>query len=210
MELQQGALVAMEQAVNGVVALDPFAREALAKLHGRRIAIDFKDWNLTLVFVADAAGKLQLFTQDPESADAVIRATPMDFVETAFTERKEDQVFKGKITLEGDTKLAQRFSDIFGGLDIDWEEQLSKVTGDVVAHQVGRAMRGFQQWAQRSRRVLTDDLGEYLTEERRLLPTSFEFGEWSSQVDVLRDDVDRLASRVVRLISAAGSEKKSS
>ena len=209
MEPQQSVLLMIEEAINGVVGLDPFAREGFAKLHGRRIAVDFKDWGLTLQFVPDANGRLQVLKQEPGNADAVIRATPLDFVETAMADRKEDQVFKGKVVLEGDTKLAQRFSDIFAALDIDWEEQLSKVTGDVIAHELGNALTGFSSWAKRSRRVMTDNLGEYLTEERKLLPTPFEVEEWSEGVEKLRDDVDRLATRIVRLISTTGDKKSS-
>lgn len=201
-EAGQAAVVAVEQLLNAVISMDEVTQQRLAELHGRRIAIEFNEWDLTLLFVADAQGRLQLSTDDVDAADATIRATPFDFAETLRMERKEDQVFKGKITLDGDTRLAQRFSDILAMLEIDWEEQLSKLTGDVAAHQLGGMLRGFQRWARRNQRVMRDNLGEYLTEEKQLLPTAFEVAEWRGDVDRLRDDVDRLAARVVRLLSA--------
>ena len=206
-EAGQAAVVAVEQLLNAVISMDEVTQQRLAELHGRRIAIEFKEWNLTLLFVADAQGRLQLSTDDVDAADATIRATPFDFAETMRMERKEDQVFKGKITLDGDTRLAQRFSDILAMLEIDWEEQLSKLTGDVAAHQLGGMLRGFQRWARRNQLVMRDNLGEYLTEEKQLLPTAFEVAEWRGEVDRLRDDVDRLAARVVRLLSAADTEQ---
>ena len=206
-EAGQAAVVAVEQMLNAVISMDEVTRQRLAELHGRRIAIEFKEWNLTLLFVPDAQGRLQLSTDDVDAADATIRATPFDFAETMRMERKEDQVFKGKITLDGDTRLAQRFSDILAMLEIDWEEQLSKLTGDVAAHQLGGMLRRFQRWARRNQRVMRDNLGEYLTEEKQLLPTAFEVTEWRGEVDRLRDDVDRLAARVVRLLSAADTEQ---
>ena len=206
-EAGQAAVVAVEQLLNAVISMDEVTQQRLAELHGRRIAIEFKEWNLTLLFVADAQGRLQLSTDDVDAADATIRATPFDFAETMRMERKEDQVFKGKITLDGDTRLAQRFSDILAMLEIDWEEQLSKLTGDVAAHQLGGMLRGFQRWARRNQLVMRDNLGEYLTEEKQLLPTAFEVAEWRGEVDRLRDDVDRLAARVVRLLSAADTDQ---
>lgn len=206
-EAGQATVVTVEQLLNAVISLDEVTQQRLAELHGRRIAIEFKEWDLTLLFVADAQGRLQLSTDDVDAADAIIRATPFDFAETMRMERKEDQVFKGKITLDGDTRLAQRFSDILAMLEIDWEEQLSKITGDVAAHQLGGFLRGFQRWARRNQRVMRDNLGEYLTEEEQLLPTAFEVAEWRGEVDHLRDDVDRLAARVVRLLSAADTDK---
>jgi len=206
-EAGQAAVVTVEQLLNAVISMDEVTQQRLAELHGRRIAIEFREWNLTLLFVPDAQGRLQISTDDVDAADATIRATPFDFAETLRMERKEDQVFKGKITLDGDTRLAQRFSDILAMLEIDWEEQLSKLTGDVAAHQLGGMLRGFQRWARRNQRMMRDNLGEYLTEEKQLLPTAFEVAEWRAEVDRLRDDVDRLAARVVRLLSAADTDQ---
>ena len=206
-EAGQAAVVTVEQLLNAVISMDEVTQQRLAELHGRRIAIEFREWNLMLLFVPDAQGRLQISTDDVDAADATIRATPFDFAETLRMERKEDQVFKGKITLDGDTRLAQRFSDILAMLEIDWEEQLSKLTGDVAAHQLGGMLRGFQRWARRNQRMMRDNLGEYLTEEKQLLPTAFEVAEWRAEVDRLRDDVDRLAARVVRLLSAADTDQ---
>ena len=60
-------------------------------------------------------------------------------------------------------------------------------------------MRSLLAWGRRNARILQDDLGEYLTEERRLLPTRFEFDEWREQVETLRDDVERLEARINQL-----------
>ncbi|MBI3774144.1 MAG: SCP2 sterol-binding domain-containing protein [Gammaproteobacteria bacterium] len=85
------------------------------------------------------------------------------------------------------------------GLDIDWEEHLSRFTGDVIAHQVGNAARSSQRWAQQSGAALLQDAGEYLKYERELLPDRAQVETFMQHVDVLRDDVERLEARVQRL-----------
>ncbi|MEJ2310335.1 MAG: SCP2 sterol-binding domain-containing protein [Gammaproteobacteria bacterium] len=199
MEAGSAALLGIEQALNGLLTLDPIRRERLAKLHGKRIALELGDWNLTLVFVPDANGELQLFNGNREDADGWIRSTPLDLIETAMQERKEDQVFRGKVELGGDTRLAQAFSTILSDLDPDWEELLSGIAGDAAAHQTGNAIRSMIAWGKRNTRILQEDLGEYLTEERRLLPTRFEFEEWRDSNERLRDDVERLEARINQL-----------
>lgn len=196
MEAGSAALLVIEQALNGLLAIDPIRRDRLAAMHGKRIAIDLRDWNLTLIFVPDANGDLQLFSGDRDEADGWIAGTPFDFAESAMAERKEDQVFKGKIELGGDTHLAQGFSTILADLDPDWEELLSNMTGDATAHQAGNAVRSMMAWGKRSARILQGNMGEYLTEESRLLPTRFEFEECRDSVESLRDDVERLAARI--------------
>ena len=94
-EAGQATLVAVEQLLNAAIALDEVTMQRLAELHGRRIVIELQGWNLALLFVPDAGGRVQLFSDGADSADAVIRATPLDFIETMRMERKEDQVFKG-------------------------------------------------------------------------------------------------------------------
>ena len=199
MEAGSVALVGIEQAINGLLSLDPIRRERLAGLHGKRIAIDVREWGITLLFVPDASGKVQLYSGECDEADGWIRGTPFDFAGTALEERKEDQVFKGRIELGGDTRLAQEFSTILSALDPDWEELVAGIAGDAAAHQAGNAMRSLLAWGRRNARILQDDLGEYLTEERRLLPTRFEFDEWREQVETLRDDVERLEARINQL-----------
>jgi ubiquinone biosynthesis protein UbiJ len=108
-------------------------------------------------------------------------------------------VFEGRVRVEGDTALAQHFGTILADLDIDWEEQLSKLTGNIVAHEVGRVARTAAGYADRMRATLEQNLREYLQEEARVLPTRFEIREFLDAVDVLRDDVERLGARIERL-----------
>lgn len=200
MHVSGALLIGLEEALNRVLNTDQVTRDRLATLHGRRIAINLEGW-LVLHFIADANGRLQLFTGAAEEAEAVITATPFDFAETAMADRQEDQVFKGKVRLTGNIRLAEEFSAILRGFEFDWEEQLSKLAGDVVAHQVGNNLRGVLKWAYRGRKHLGQAFGEYVTEEKQLLPTRFEFEEWRDAVDDTRDAVERLEARI-RLLSS--------
>jgi len=47
-------------------------------------------------------------------------------------------------------------------------------------------------------------MGEYLREERRMSPVRFEVEEFSTRVDQIRDDVERLVVRIARLQSRVG------
>jgi ubiquinone biosynthesis protein UbiJ len=83
--------------------------------------------------------------------------------------------------------------------NIDWEEPLSKLFGDSVAHEVGRGVRGLVSWARVASETFSSDLGEYLREERRLTPTQLEVDDFTAHVDRVRDDVERLELRIARL-----------
>ena len=60
-------------------------------------------------------------------------------------------------------------------------------------------MRGLLSWARAATETFACDMGEYLREERRLTPTRFEVDDFASDVDKVRDDVERLEIRIARL-----------
>jgi ubiquinone biosynthesis protein UbiJ len=109
------------------------------------------------------------------------------------------------VEIQGDSELGHRFGNLLGKLEIDWEEQLSKLTGDLLAHQTGNLVRGAGAWARAARASLAQDLPEYLQEELGLLPSRIEVGEFLAEVDRLRDDAERLEQRIQRLADRRGA-----
>jgi ubiquinone biosynthesis protein UbiJ len=193
------ALAGIEQAINTVIGLDPAAADRLSRLHGRVIAIRLTGLGLELIFVPGPDGRLQLLGSIEGEPDCRLSGSPLDLMRSGDKKDGPAQLFAGRVTIEGDVELAQRFGEIIGGLDIDWEEQLSRLTGDVFAHEIGTAARKAARWGRRSADVLGTDLAEYLTEEARLVPHRNELETFLDDVDRLRDDLARLEARVQRL-----------
>ena len=193
------ALASLEKTVNTLLALDPVARQRLARHHGKVIGIHLRGPEITLYFIPDQSGSLQLQGSIEGEPDALLSGSPLDLLRSGDREKGSAQLFAGRVTISGDTGLAHDFGATLAGLDIDWEEQLSKFTGDLIAHQVGEAVRQLRQYAEESGERLAGDLGEYLTEEARLLPHPNEVEEFVSEIDRLRDDTERLEVRVKRL-----------
>ena len=189
----------LEAALNAYVGLDPMSRERLATLHGRTVGVEIRGLGLTLFFTADEAGQLQVLGRLDGEPDCWLRGTPLDLLRAGDRTKGADQLFSQRVQIEGDSALAHRFGAILGDIDIDWEEQLSRVSGDVIAHEVGSAARAARDFGQRTGRTVEQNLKEYLQEEARLLPTRYEVREFLDAVDGLRDDVERLAARVERL-----------
>ncbi len=85
-------------------------------------------------------------------------------------------------------------------IDIDWEEVLSHYLGDSISHQLGNVSRGMARWGRQVGDTLTQDLAEYLTEEKRLIPHRDELDGFVTAVDELRENADRLEQRARRLL----------
>jgi ubiquinone biosynthesis protein UbiJ len=191
-------LAALETAINRYIDLDPEGAKRLAGLHGQVILIEIAGFGTRLYVIPGAKG-VQLYGDYAGEPDCVLRGSPIALARMGISRQKEDQLFSGEVQIDGDTHLAQSFGDLVGGLEVDWEEQLSQLVGDAVAHQVGSSARAAQRWGRRTRNTLSADLQEYLQEESRLLPSRCEVQYFLDDVDHLRDGVERLAARIERL-----------
>ena len=206
MTLKDLALEALERALNRLLALDPDARRRLAGLHGRVIRIDLRGTGTELNFVPRHDGRLQLLGNIEHEPDCILSGSPVDLMRAGDRSSGHAQLFAGHVQITGDTEVAHRFSEALAGIDIDWEEQLSHLTGDIAAHEIGRSLRAAAREGRRFGQSAQDNLSEYLTEEARLLPHRFEVGDFLADVDDLRDAVDRLEARITLLERRRGGE----
>lgn len=193
--LTTAALAGLEQVLNAALALDPETNAKLAGLHGRTLGLELRGFGLRLFFVP-TPGRLLVQGQLEGPPDALFIGSPVALASIGLGENKVGELFSGRVEIQGDVGLAQRFGRILGQIDIDWEEQLSRLIGDVAAHETGKAVRKASRWFGESRQSLEASLSEYMQEEARLLPHPWEVAEFNQGVDELRDGVERLLARI--------------
>jgi len=196
--LPAGLLTGLEAALNRYLHLDPEATARMAALQPRSIAIELTPLQLTL-YVVPAENGVQLRSQLATAPDTVLRGTPLGLAQLGLGSQGGKALFSGSVAIEGDVETGQAFKAILDEMDIDWEEQLSRLTGDVIAHQLGNTARRAAGVLGQARRTLERDIGEYLQEELRVLPTRIEAENFSADVSRLGMDTDRLAARIRRL-----------
>ncbi|MFO8025786.1 SCP2 domain-containing protein [Thiohalophilus sp.] len=189
--------VAVETGLNRALRLDPMTFEQLARFEGKRIALVLKGTGLTLLLLPGHDG-IQVMSGDADQADTVISGTPLALAELSVGDARR-VLFAGEVTIRGDVETGQAFKRLLDHLDIDWEEQLSRYLGDVAAHKLGDLFRSLQGWSQQARHILGRNLAEFLQQESRQLATREVVTEFVREVDLLRDDSERLQQRVVLL-----------
>ena len=204
MTVRDASYQALETALNQYLELDTEMSSQLAGLHGSSIGFDLSGTGIKIFFIPDQLGRVQVFGQIEGEPDCLVTGSPLALMRSSG-EDNADQVFSGDVQIQGNSSLAQEFTRILKQVDVDWEEQLSHITGDIIAHQVGNAFRNTASWLNRNNQSAAMNLQEYLQEEARLLPSVFELENFYHDVDQLRDDTERLAARLSRL--QAKSEK---
>ena len=101
--------------------------------------------------------------------------------------------------VDGDMELATTISYVMANLQWDYEDDLSRVFGDVAGYRIARGVRQLSGWPAQAAQSLAQGMAEYFSEERKVLATRLCVKEFTEQVDELRDAVERLDKRIDRL-----------
>ena len=173
------------------------ARRALADVDGESLAIKFDGVGLELYFHA-RDGRLRLDTEYSDEPAAIISGTPLALAALASGSEPGTALRRNGVSLHGDTAVAQGFQRLIETIKPDWEDELSRLVGDAVAHRLGNAARSLLNWGRDSTTRLSENFAEFFTEESRDLPTRTEAEEFFDGVDELRSDVDRAEARLRR------------
>ncbi len=112
----------------------------------------------------------------------------------------QDKLIKnGGIEIKGDAHIASVFQNTLREIEIDWEELLSKYTGDAVAYQVGRGVEAVHTLGRHLRENMRQDIRDYLQDNIQASVTQDEVDQFIQDVDSVRAKTDRLEARLNRL-----------
>lgn len=196
---------AVETACKGALALDPEIRDRLGELTGKVILVELLGLDVRLFFFPHAQG-VQVLSHYEGEPDTVLRGAPLSLLRLSLSPKPADELFAGGVDLHGDTATGQAFQNILRDLNLDWEELLSRLTSDDVAHQTGRLLRSVGNQLHRTGRTLEMNVSEYLHEEASLLVNHHRVEDFLHAVDDLRSDTDRLEARIQRLEATLASK----
>lgn len=188
----------IEKLVNKALSLDEETLHTLEKLEGKVIAFEFSNTNLT-VFLFPSITGLVINTAYENKADVLIKGTPTNFIMMLASSKQGNASLPTDMQVMGDIGLAQRFQAIMQNIEIDLEEPLSNWIGDSAAYQLGKFIRSASHFATNTGKTLAMDMSEYLRFESDMLPDDLLVEEFCKEVDVLREDVDRLSQGINKL-----------
>ena len=192
---------------NKLLGMDPQALQHCKALQGHIIAIELTDLQQTLYCHPGSWG-MRLSLQAPaKEVDATIRGRLIGLANLSLQQEKLSTSIQERIEINGNPKVAQQFQKILTELDIDWEEQLSRFTGDVLAFRIGQGIRKTHQEVKRAVDSLALSGREYLQEESHAMPTLPEFQQFQQGVTDTRHDVDRLEARIEQWLAQQTAKK---
>ncbi|MCS5586755.1 MAG: SCP2 sterol-binding domain-containing protein [Gammaproteobacteria bacterium] len=115
----------------------------LSALNGKTLYFALEDLPLDVNFVC-TNDRIFVTTDTSAGADVDIKLKSSVFLALFQGEDLTELLRQDKIIIHGDVKTAQLLVDLLQQIDIDLEEALSKYTGDIIAHQVGKLAKNFK------------------------------------------------------------------
>lgn len=195
--LATAVLASAEKMINGALYYDPATRIGLARLTGKTLAINSTSPEFE-VFVMPTDQDVRLMGHWEGSVDTHLKGSLMALVQ--LTRIEIHNLKDSGVSVSGDINMLAELQQLLGNLDIDWEELLSQLTGDVVGHQSARFIREQFAWIKTRANNAQRLTQEFLTEELKALPSTIELEQFYQQVDDLRLAVDRASARVEKII----------
>lgn len=195
MSISELAYAGLEEAINQHLALDAAAKERMGQLHGRVIALELQGFDTTLYFIP-GPDRLQLLSRYEGEPDCTLGGTPVTLLQLLQRQKESAPVFPEEVSLSGDRELALRFIAVLQTAEVDWEHHLSRYTGELVAEEVCKVVRGGMAWGEHIADTLADELRLMLQEEQGPLPGRDEADSFRSDLERLRDRVDQLETRI--------------
>lgn len=184
------ALVAV---LNHLLRGQPWLRERLRRFPDRVARLESGPLRMAVSIQPDG---LLCQAASGASEDAAVVLPPLALLQLAAGQDRA----RTQIDLRGDPALASALGGVLRELRWDFEEDLSRVTGDIAAHRIGQAARAVLGWQRLIAANLSQALVEYWTEEKPLLARRKELEHWAREVDELRDAVERLEQRTALVI----------
>ena len=180
-------------ALNHLLEQQPWAAERLRPFAGQAVEFrcpPFPD----LRFAITDNGLLDRAQAETASA-LVVKLTPgtLPFL------LARDETARKRVEIEGSADLAGAVDYLFRHLIWDFEEDLSRVFGDIVAHRLASSGKALAAWQRDTALRLAESLAEYWTEEQPLLARPADVENFCGSVETLRDDVARLEKRIQHL-----------
>ncbi len=193
----------VNRAIQTVLSVDPDSVKELAALTGKVYCIKLTMPPMTFYLLPDPEG-FSLTTETVTPADVTLSGSVFAFAKLSGkgAAAGKNSVFSdGQITMEGDAEAGQALQRALSRFDLDWEELVARVIGDLPARKFGNAARGVGQWADQTAGYARTNFSDFLTEEARVMASKVAMDRLESGVSALRSDTDRLAQRIEKLLN---------
>ena len=192
------ALLPVEKLLNAIVRRDPHIAKKLVAFDSKCIEVVSlrPDFSVSIRFEDDTIKLSAIDTQTLGiQADATITGNAENLL--GLLTKKSDQraLADAAIDISGDATLVQDLHVTIESLDVDWQDYLAPILGDVLSNELGEIQSNARDWNKSTGTRMHRGVRDYLSEEARLVPSELEVDSFANRLDQLRLSIDRVAAK---------------
>ena len=178
--------------IQHLIAQNSWAAPMLKPFASQSVLLDFVLLKTSLVVLENGSLATAGVTNTP---DATITISPSLLLRLMA----KDESAKLQIKVDGNTQLATALAKVLSQIRWDYEEDFSKLAGDIPASKISAFARESAHTAKDSATNLANMLSEYWQEEKPMLAKKRHVEQFNAEVDNLRADVERMEKRLEKL-----------
>lgn len=183
--------------IQHLIAQNSWAAPILQPFASQSVLLDFVMLKTSLVVLENGSLAAAGVTNMP---DATITIPPGLLLRLLA----RDESAKLQIKVDGDTQLATALAKVLSQIRWDYEDDFSKLVGDIPASKIGAFARHTARTAKDNAINLANMLSEYWQEENPMLAKKRHVDQFNAEVDNLRADVARMEKRLEKLARTQG------
>jgi ubiquinone biosynthesis protein UbiJ len=192
------ALIPVEKILNAIVRRDPHIAKKLVAFDSKCIEVVSlrPDFSVSIRFEDDTIKLSAIDTQTLGiQADATITGNAENLLSLLTKKSDQRALADAAIDISGDATLVKDLHVTIESLDVDWQDYLAPILGDVLSNELGEIQSNARDWSKSTGTSMHRSVRDYLSEEARLVPSELEVDSFSNRLDQLRLSIDRVAAK---------------
>ncbi len=189
-----GITAAIETSVNHALSYDPATRQRVADITDI-LAVNITTPAITLYFRGHTDGvHVMGHCEAP-----VVTQLSGSIIDLIGLLKQPTSLANSNVALTGSTHLLQQWQTLLQDMDIDWEEAISRILGDIAGPFAASGIHTAVDWSKSQLQEQQRLIKEYVSEELKLTPSKAETEHFFDQVHELKLNVDRMNARIQAL-----------
>jgi ubiquinone biosynthesis protein UbiJ len=184
--------------LNAIVRRDPHIAKKLVAFDSKCIEVVSlrPDFSVSIRFEDDTIKLSAIDTQTLGiQADATITGNAENLLSLLTKKSDQRALADAAIDISGDATLVKDLHVTIESLDVDWQDYLAPILGDVLSNELGEIQSNARDWSKSTGTSMHRSVRDYLSEEARLVPSELEVDSFSNRLDQLRLSIDRVAAK---------------
>lgn len=186
------------RALQHLISQNSWANAMLQPFAGKSVQFNISLMSSTVVILENGSLAIAGATNTPDATVTI----PISLLPRLIS---KDESVKMHINIEGDTHLAAELAKVFANMRWDYEDDLSKVLGDIPANKIGEFSRKTVNAVKETTTNLAEMLSEYWQEEKPMIAKKRHIETFNEQVDTLRADTARFEKKLQKLTQKLNS-----